>query len=286
MARAVNLATLQQRVYRRAGMVSANPTNVNVYPTAECTDDINEGIAEFWDKFRGSAQDELPIKSAPWSTRPSNQNQQNLPDSAYIYKIGEDIPAQDFLEFRGLDVTFGNSSTQNSGNQIVITAKRFQWKERNKYKWWPTWVYSQPIFYAVKGNEIFLNPPPGGQFSCLLWYTPTSKKLINANDTFDGIAGWEEYAVLFAANRALMKQERFEHAAQLAALKEEIGARIEGLADRRDVEEPPRVSDVYLNDGYVGRPGYIFNLDSSVDSFYAGRITKFDEVDDLLSHAY
>lgn len=68
--------------------------------------------------------------------------------------------------------------------------------------------------------------------------------------TLDGIAGWEEYVVIDAAIKAQIKQEGpYE---PLAGQKAEIKARIEGMAEGRDVGQAFHVSDVMGANGVWG----------------------------------
>ena len=246
MARMVTLATLQARVLQRAAMPYASSTaaiqtaSTNAQPQGELVDNINEGIAKLYDLISSVEGQPYYLNSIPFST--SSQV------DTYPIGPGQAINVADFYRMRGLDVTFGQN--------IVITAKPFMWKERNRYKWLGGWVYTQPVFYRLLGNALKLIPSPGGAFSCLLWYTPTPPQLVVLADQFDGINGFEEFVVLDAAIKLLLRQERFDHAQALLAMQEKEGARILAMAGNRDAEDPERVQDVTLNDGWIGAPGY------------------------------
>jgi hypothetical protein len=238
MARLVTLSTLQTRVQQRCNVEFAS--NATIVSTAELTDMVNEGVAELYDLITLTDDQSYYLKSIVFNT--------NASTDTYAIGAGQAISVTDFYKLRGVDVTFGQN--------IVLTARPFMWSERNRYKWYPGWIYSQPIFYRLTGNALKFIPQPNGQFTCTMWYIPTAPLLVNAADTFDGIDGFEEFVVLAAAVKLLTKQEQTEHAQVLAAERERTKDRVLGMAMHRDAENPPRVQDVQINDGWIGRPGY------------------------------
>lgn len=227
MARAVSLSLLRTRALQRANLESAVGF---IDPTAggELDDLINEGIAELWNLVRSAYGQDYYLKSATFSTSATTDT----------YALGTIIPAGDFVALRGIDITFGNN--------IVLTAKPFMFSQRNRYKWLPGWVYSQPIFYRLEGDNLVLMPTPAGVFNVKIWYVPAPTKLVNSGDTFDGIAGFEEYAVLHAAIKMLRKDGNAEDAMPLQQDLATEKAKIEALAHARDAENPERVVDVEL----------------------------------------
>ena len=250
MARLVTLTTLQNRVLQRANLQFGS--NSAIAPLAEVTDCINEGIAELYDLIVSVEDQPYYLSSVPFNTSSTSDT--------YTIGPGQAVPAPDFYRGKGLDIEFGQN--------IIRTAYPFTWNERNRYKYLGGWVYTQPVAYRFIGkttsnpafaafDSVKLMPQPGGQFSCQLWYNPTPPYLVAGTDTFDGINGFEEHAVLTAAIKLLTKQEQFEHAQALMAERARQEARILGMIPSRDAECPPRVQDVtVINDVAFGRPGY------------------------------
>ncbi|HLW78103.1 MAG TPA: hypothetical protein VKU44_00755 [Terriglobia bacterium] len=248
VARLVTLTTLENRVLRRANLEFSS--NQAIIQSGELDDNINEGIAALYNLFSQVEGQPYYLESTSFTTSSSTDT--------YAIGTGQAINVGDFYKFRGLDVNFGTD--------IVITARPFMWSERNRFKWYPGWIYSQPVFYRMVGkastvaaspnDAIKLIPQPSGQFTCTLWYTPTPPKLSSGSDTFDGVAGFEEFAVLDAAIKLLVKQEQMEHAQALGAMQAAKKDEILGMLANRDAENPERVQDVTLNDGWIGRPGY------------------------------
>lgn len=200
---------------------------------AELDDVINESIVELFDLLRGCYGQDYYVA----------QNTFNTTSNVASYPL----PA-DFVSILGVDIMFGQN--------LVITGRPYMWTERNRYRWYPGWIYSQPVFYRIQGSNIVFIPSPAGSYAVTLNYVPAPPKLVAGTDAFDGVAGWEEYAVLDAAIKLLVKEGDTEMIGTLEGRKAAIMRRIEALAAQRDAGAPERVQDVTLNDGWVGRPGW------------------------------
>lgn len=89
-------------------------------------------------------------------------------------------------------------------------------------------------------------------------YTPTPQRLtLGANQSFDGVAGWEEWIILDACEKCAAKEET--DASEFARQKASIEHQIELLAGDRDAAWPERVTDVYERREYgftLGVPRY------------------------------
>lgn len=236
------------RVGQRAGMRFAS--NSASIEAGEITDSLNEGIAELYDLFTST-------EGQPWYLESTNFSTVGNTDT-YTIGPGQAINIADFYKPRGVDIQYGQN--------IVNTARPFMWGERNRYKWLPGWLYNTPVAYRMMGkastvaaaanDAIKFVPIPPGTFQITLWYTPTPPILVGGGDSFDGVNGWEEYAVLSAAVKLLLRQEQLEHASVLMQERERQKDRILGALMNRDDDAPERVTDVTLNDGWIGRPVY------------------------------
>lgn len=248
MSRLVSLTTLQNRTKQRANVEVASSSAL--YSSSELNDNINEGLAALYSLIIGCADQPYYLESASFTTIANKDT----------YTIGPsgDIVVSDFYKLRGVDVSVGTN--------IVITAKPFNWSERNRFKYLSGWIYSQPIFYQLIGkssavansanDSIKFIPSPSGGFSTTIWFFPTPPSLVSGGDQFDGINGYEEFAVLHAARKLLVKQEQFEHAGVITQMLAEERERILAEIGSHDAENPPRVTDTMANDGWIGRPGY------------------------------
>lgn len=85
-------------------------------------------------------------------------------------------------------------------------------------------------------------PVPGG-FTFQLRYIPNPPQLKNDTDSFDGLAGWERWVVLYAAIQCLAKEE--SDTGVLKGEQREVEQLIEAAAPNRDAGWPERIADVY-----------------------------------------
>ena len=99
--------------------------------------------------------------------------------------------------------------------------------------------------YRVKATSLqFLPTPTGTGWTFTLDYIPRFTELTGPDDAFDGVNGWEEWAVLDCAMGMLAKDSDTEVYQMLGMKKAEVEARIKRLAPDRDAEHPERVQDV------------------------------------------
>lgn len=135
-----------------------------------------------------------------------------------------------------------NPSDPNS----YITLKKFMRIQQNLWNYPNVYTFYgiTNIRYRVDGSFIHLVPIAQAGYTLRMWYVPRPNVLMADNDIIDGVSGWEEYIVVDAAIKALVKEESDVSAfmAQKAALK----MRIEEAAEHRDVQEPDTVSDSKL----------------------------------------
>lgn len=217
--RLVTLSTLQTRVQRAADIESATTR----FPLSEITDYINEGFAELYEELvKITGHDSYFRKSYPFTTL-ANQSSYAAPS--------------DFLKLISIDVIIG-------GANLVLTARPYMENERNRFKFFPTgWNYGHPIYYKLEGSNINFIPNPQGGFQAAMNYVPTSVVLVNPGDSVDGVSGWEEFVVCWAAKRVARKDKDWETHAALDAELEKQRERVRDKATERD-DQPERIHDV------------------------------------------
>ncbi len=128
-------------------------------------------------------------------------------------------------------------------------AHRFHFEQRNDYQnvtgdWtWPVFIY-----YDFWQNSLHFIPTPNGQYPVRLWYVPTAQRM-TLNDggnpagslsVMDGINGWEEYVIDWAAKKCAQRDENFDLANSLLADLKETEAHILSMASSRNPTEAPR----------------------------------------------
>lgn len=98
--------------------------------------------------------------------------------------------------------------------------------------------------YLLLDGEITLQPVPSNKtaVSLRLYYLP-AMTTVGSGGSFDGINGWEEYAVLSAAIRMLEKEGTLDIAQALEVERARLEERIGRLASTRDAGRPKRIAD-------------------------------------------
>lgn len=143
------------------------------------------------------------------------------------------------------------------------TLKRFNKIQQNLLNFpnvYTYWGFTN-LRYRFTGNYLQIVPVTIGGQTIRMWYTPRSNILMQDTDVLDGISGWEDYVILDAARKMLLKQE--QDTTELVNEMGSIVARIESAAENRDVAEPETVSDSRRrnfgwggDDGGYGGGGY------------------------------
>jgi hypothetical protein len=129
--------------------------------------------------------------------------------------------------------------------------------ERNMFRYYPGWYYQTPIYFRIQGAPMSvaaaLQPPmlnfipaPNATTSFMLHYVPTFGKWLTDGTqdglVFDGVNGFEAYAIWGAVAMALEKLEQDSSFAQRK--QEEQKKRIQAMAVDRMAGQAERVADV------------------------------------------
>lgn len=146
----------------------------------------------------------------------------------------------DFYKGMGVDIMIGG---------YWSPAHRFNFEQRNDYQnvtgdWtWPVFIY-----YDFWGQQLHFIPTPNGQYPVRLWYVPVSARMTlndNANppgslSNIDGINGWEDYCIDWAAKKCAQRDENFDLANSLHQDMLETEAHILSMATSRNPGEAPK----------------------------------------------
>lgn len=154
----------------------------------------------------------------------------------------------DFFKLLGVDLQlspYGQSSALG-----WVTIWRFNFAERNRYTlpnlvtiWGRT-----NLSYLLRGGKLWLQPLPQGGQTLRLWYAPTFTPLVNDSDTFDGVNGWEEWAINDIAKKALVKEE--SDTSGVDGLQAVQNDRLQTIIENRDASAPATTVDVYASNGW------------------------------------
>ena len=211
---AATLAQLRTRAQRLADM-----ENSQFVANAEWLDYINEGLSELYDIVIGKNDD--------WFV--TTQSIALVAGTA-AYAVNAA-----FYKERGVDLVSGSTS---------YTLRPFMFRERNAAQGLAGALLEEPYQYQIVGANIRFIPTPAAAGTATLWYIPQITQLSADGDTVSTTLplGWERYIVLYAALRALQKEE-----SDASALMTELAAtqrKIEKAASGRSAGDPKRVVDV------------------------------------------
>lgn len=220
----VTLSDMRTRTRQRADMENSrfvSDSEVNGY--------LNKALRSLYDILVAANQDYKTI-IAPFTLAAGNT--QALP--AGFYKL------------RGLDWT-------PDGGTNWIPVPKFQFEERGRLTTFPITRYQVSVKYRLIAATITFLPVDNAPGTYRIWYVPEMTELVADGDTFDGMNGFEEWAVLKAARKCLLKEE--SDVTDLDRELVEERARITEMADVRDYSQPDRVVDVNSDDyGYRSYP--------------------------------
>lgn len=190
---------------------------------------VNQGIASLW---------RLLVKASP--DRYVNPTPDTISTTAGTSAY--DLEA-DFLAVRRVERLVGNTR---------IPIERFEFVEAAYHAPDPTYANGSSVRtrYAIVGQgvdgentQIHFDPDPG-TYTYRVWYVSAPPELSADDDVFDGVAGYEDRVVAFAAWRMAIRQDNTETAVQIDAMVQRLDREIVASATQRDVSRASRIADV------------------------------------------
>ena len=210
MALNVTLAYLKEQVRARA-----DQQNSQFIKDAELVDFINGSASALYDKLVEQAENYYVTSQ----TIPiiAGTNEYTLPSN--FYKV------------LGVDYLVNNKP---------VPMSRFNFRDRHLYNY----LDARPeiVRYGIWGNQLVFKPQAPQIATVVIWYVPSITKLVNDADLLDGVNGWEEYIILDAAIKCMIKEESDPSAlmAQLQMVKDRIAT----MSKDRDQGEPQKTTDI------------------------------------------
>lgn len=210
MALSVTLSYLKEQVRSRA-----DQQNSQFIKDAELTNFINGSASSLYDMLVKAAEDYYVVSQTVAIV--GGQNEYSLPDN--FYKV------------LGVDYTV---------NSKPVPMSRFNFRDRHLYNY----LDARPeiVRYAVWGNLIVFKPQAPNIANFTIWYVPAITKLVNDNDTLDGVNGWEEFIILDSAIKCMIKEE--SDPSDLMADRDKVVERITTMSKDRDQGEPKTTTDI------------------------------------------
>jgi hypothetical protein len=146
----------------------------------------------------------------------------------------------DFYALLGVEVAL-NPNDPNSW----VTLRKFEFIQRNLWNYPNVYTFYgiTNLRYRLNGNNLMIVPIASANQTIRIWYVPRPAVLVKDTDILDGISGWEEYVIVDACIKYLIKEESLEQAQAFASQKAALIKRIEEAAENRDIGEPETVSD-------------------------------------------
>ena len=137
-----------------------------------------------------------------------------------------------------------------------VTLRRFNWIQKNLWNYPNVYTFYgiTNLRYRLMGDNLYIVPIPSGGQTIRINYVPRPKTLMIDTDIVDGISGFEEYIINYAAMVALNKEES-ETAENFAGFLQKIIDDIMSAAENRDIGEPSQVSDSKQRNFSWGDPG-------------------------------
>jgi hypothetical protein len=223
------LAQLRDEVRQRADMQSSQFVKDD-----ELTGFINRSYSKLYDLLVGAFED---YRITQTTLTISTGNALNLP--------------ADFYKLRGVDFSESASTDQWVSLRPFNFQERNQFRERNR-------VFSRSrnfdLRYRILGAQILIEPANAAQGSYRLWYTPRFVPLALTTDQPTDILDLEEFIVIDAARRCLLKEE-----SDTSGLERELAVmekRVMDMAANRD-SGPKQIADVRndvsVDDGFYVR---------------------------------
>lgn len=214
------LLNLQTRARERADM-----TNSQFIGDAELNTYINMGMLELYDLLVQANEDYFTTST-------------NLTISAGANTAA--LPAS-FYKLRGLDYSLNGS---------YVNVPLFNFQDRNRASSRNIWssVLGDGRRYRVFADSIMIQDIDNAAGSYRAWYIPALAYLVNTTDTLPASLskfGWDEYIVLFAAERMLSKEE--SDTAEVRGQRGELANRITIMATDRQVDQSEQIADVQSN---------------------------------------
>lgn len=124
-----------------------------------------------------------------------------------------------------------------------ITMRRYNKIQQNLWNFPNVYTFYglTNLRYRFTGNFLQIVPIAQAGQTVRIWYAPRPKVLMADTDILDGISGWEEYVILTAARRAMVKQE--QEVGEIDLEVKFIKDNLDEAAGARDISEPATVSD-------------------------------------------
>lgn len=148
----------------------------------------------------------------------------------------------DFYKVLGVDLVLDASNS--------VALKKFEFADRNMKNYYYVSDHDTLPQYKVTGDAIYFIPQNNHSGKTVVfWYIPVYTKLLTDTDVLKGFNGWEDYIVVDAAIKALVKEE--SDTSELFKIKNDLLRRIEAASENRDSAHPHKMVQTYEKGWYL-----------------------------------
>lgn len=190
---------------------------------------INDSIAVLYGKLVRARGDQYYSKTFNATTIPGASTI-TLPD--------------DFFKLLGVDAKLGDA--WRSLEPMDFSQRAYYLNQSSGVA-----TFGNSYVYDLQGNNLVLLPATSAAYAVMVHYVPWCPILALPDDTFDGINGWETYAILDVCITMLNKEESDTRV--LMSQRADIEDRIDELAGNRDEGTAWRVQNRYRGRSSRGR---------------------------------
>jgi hypothetical protein len=224
MANTTTRLELRTRAKLRADM-----ENTAFVSDSEWNHYINQGNSELYDLIVTVYEDYFVTKAPTFTDDRADG----------IYTVSDVITANNVYKILGVDMGVNGST---------VRLKKFSFAERNMYDSNIATLYGfENHRWHYQGATIRIIPANASNNVITVWYIPETPLLENdtgVGGTVEAVynRGWEEYIVIYAARKALLKEESNTNKLDDELLM--LGATIQAFAANREAGESSRIVDV------------------------------------------
>lgn len=221
MSRSRPLSAMREEAYQRADTDGA----LDRHPRDQVDRYLNQGGAAFFDILIAARGPEF-LQASPYTiTTTADTSSYDLPAAFYLL-VGVRFDGEGAYPL----VRFGSHEEAALRDSTLPTTSR-------------------PTHYQVRRtsagtSSLVVLPEHDAGLTIKVDYVPCWTDLVDDDDTVDGINGWEEYMVTYAALRMAQRDDEMGLADRLERELQGIKARIQGVSQKRDMHEARRVKDV------------------------------------------
>ncbi len=243
----MNLGYLRYLATLRADLLNSQFITID-----EWNSNINQSMFELFDILT-SKDGENYIVASPYTITTTGARNYALRDGSATFAVNNVTPPAVY-KLLGIDCGVA------VGNNAWVTLPRYNWIDRNRFIYPQLQGNALGVFnlsYRQMGNQLYFIPNPSAGQYIQIWYVPIMTQLLQDTDMLGfSISGWDEYIIVDAAIKALIKEESFDKADRLAQVKAALLARIETTAANRDQGQPNTISDTRTNTGFYDGGGF------------------------------